>query len=414
MRGVRFGGRLHSPGRALVCPLRRVRDVSRSKPRPEAVGGSRKSAGEVDESETGSANERASFGRLFHSGKVLALCPGADRCARRDCELRSAADGGRVCRVLACTCARLRSTTGVQAFIWALVFFLFLWFGMLAVGVSGRDGVRPRARARRADLPLRADPRRRRPRSAAPLASLSAPDQTRSALRGAACSRLRACTSRPASSAPTRSSRRACAGVVSADRRTSAPTRAPEGGSRPSAPMCRFRSHVADWSSARPGAGGDPSNEDGSRLLGEGGSPGDAYERTTVSSRSRVIGSVRVGVGRGRAARSAPGAGASRRRGVEAEAEDEPEPEREHRQQIAAHVLHEAVDAEVVRPVRHVAAAQRRVRLVEDEDPAHRDRASARTRAGRRSARSVGLPHFVQPPSSCESAITSPAPARIP
>lgn len=25
---------------------------------------------------------------------------------------------------------------GVQAFIWALVFFLILWFGMLAVGVS--------------------------------------------------------------------------------------------------------------------------------------------------------------------------------------------------------------------------------------------------------------------------------------
>jgi hypothetical protein len=26
---------------------------------------------------------------------------------------------------------------GVQSFIWALVFFLFLWLGMLAVGVSG-------------------------------------------------------------------------------------------------------------------------------------------------------------------------------------------------------------------------------------------------------------------------------------
>jgi hypothetical protein len=25
---------------------------------------------------------------------------------------------------------------GVQSFLWALVFFLFLWFGMLAVGVS--------------------------------------------------------------------------------------------------------------------------------------------------------------------------------------------------------------------------------------------------------------------------------------
>jgi len=25
---------------------------------------------------------------------------------------------------------------GVQSFLWAIVFFLFLWFGMLAVGVS--------------------------------------------------------------------------------------------------------------------------------------------------------------------------------------------------------------------------------------------------------------------------------------
>ena len=26
---------------------------------------------------------------------------------------------------------------GVQAFIWAVVFFLYLWIGMLAVGISG-------------------------------------------------------------------------------------------------------------------------------------------------------------------------------------------------------------------------------------------------------------------------------------
>jgi hypothetical protein len=26
---------------------------------------------------------------------------------------------------------------GVQSFLWAVVFFLFLWFGMLSVGVSG-------------------------------------------------------------------------------------------------------------------------------------------------------------------------------------------------------------------------------------------------------------------------------------
>jgi hypothetical protein len=26
---------------------------------------------------------------------------------------------------------------GIQAFIWAVIFFLYLWLGMLAVGVSG-------------------------------------------------------------------------------------------------------------------------------------------------------------------------------------------------------------------------------------------------------------------------------------
>src|SRR3954451_659837 len=54
------------PGQVLLSPLRRVRDVSRSKPRAKAVGGSRKSAGGVDGSETGSTNETASLGRLFH------------------------------------------------------------------------------------------------------------------------------------------------------------------------------------------------------------------------------------------------------------------------------------------------------------------------------------------------------------
>ena len=77
MRGVRFGLACTPPSHPLVCRLRRVRDVTRSKPRPEAVGGSRKSAGEVDESETGSANETAPFGRLFHfRAKCCALWPG--------------------------------------------------------------------------------------------------------------------------------------------------------------------------------------------------------------------------------------------------------------------------------------------------------------------------------------------------
>jgi len=70
MHAVPFRPPCTSHWQALLSPLRRVRDVSRSKPRPEAVGGSRKSAGEVDESEIGSANGTASFGRSFH------LCAG--------------------------------------------------------------------------------------------------------------------------------------------------------------------------------------------------------------------------------------------------------------------------------------------------------------------------------------------------
>ena len=58
MRRVRFELLASAAGQVLLSPLRRVRDVSRSKPRAKAVGGSRKSAGEVDGSETGSANER--------------------------------------------------------------------------------------------------------------------------------------------------------------------------------------------------------------------------------------------------------------------------------------------------------------------------------------------------------------------
>jgi hypothetical protein len=53
------------------------------------------------------------------------------------------------------------------------------------------------------------------------------------------------------------------------------------------------------------------------------------------------------------------------------------------------------------------------MRLMENEDPPHRD--ERREKASRKTlGEKVGLPHFVQPPSSCESAITSPAPARIP
>ena len=51
---------------------------------------------------------------------------------------------------------------GVQSFVWAVVFFVILWLGMLAVGVSSAHGADPLARRERRDLPLRA-PARRRP-----------------------------------------------------------------------------------------------------------------------------------------------------------------------------------------------------------------------------------------------------------
>ena len=56
---------------------------------------------------------------------------------------------------------------GVQAFVWALVFFLFMWLGALLLDVSGRDVVRHLARRRGRDLPAR--PHARQRRAASPL-----------------------------------------------------------------------------------------------------------------------------------------------------------------------------------------------------------------------------------------------------
>jgi hypothetical protein len=42
-----------------------------------------------------------------------------------------------VCRVGAMHLRPPSIDHGVQSFLWAVVFFLFLWFGMLAVDVSG-------------------------------------------------------------------------------------------------------------------------------------------------------------------------------------------------------------------------------------------------------------------------------------
>ena len=223
MRGVRFGLACTPPSHPLVCRLRRVRDVTRSKPRPEAVGGSRKSAGEVDESETGSANETAPFGGPFHFpgqsaahfargrpqarlrraclwlvwkvvgfGGWLACSAAKPRCWR-----------SRVCRVaVSCTCVCLPSTRAFRRF-----------FGRSCSFSTSGSGCSPSA----SRAPRRSFSRSSSGSSAttAPLDRVAGfperPDQTRSVLRDASCSRLRARTSKPASTSPTLSSRRACA-----------------------------------------------------------------------------------------------------------------------------------------------------------------------------------------------------------
>ena len=44
---------------------------------------------------------------------------------------------------------------GVQAFVWALVFFLFLWLGALLLKLPGRNVVHPLAARGGSDLPAR-------------------------------------------------------------------------------------------------------------------------------------------------------------------------------------------------------------------------------------------------------------------
>lgn len=254
MRGVRYGLACSPPSDTLVCRLRRVRDVTRSKPRPEAVGGSRKSAGEVDESETGSANERASFGRLFHiPDEVLRTSPGGRRRAFGARAVRpSRTAGGAGFVELACLASAHAfhrqgcSSVSLGARVLSLPLVRDARRRRL-----GPHVVRSRTCRQRADLSLRQDPRRRRPRSAASLASLSGSVQKRSVLRDAPRSRLRARTSKPASTSPTLSSRRSCADSTGSSHvraRTCARRRL----SPLAADVSSSRLTVAQWSSAQP------------------------------------------------------------------------------------------------------------------------------------------------------------------
>ena len=100
----------------------------------------------------------------------------------------------------------------------------------------------------------------------------------------------------------------------------------------------------------------------------------------------------------------------SRPRRVERESEDEPDPERDRRNHDGQ-VVHDTTDPDVVGPAPHMAG---------EASPSPGSPAAStqppRIRAGRKASRktfpdTLGQPHFVQPPSSWESAIVKPAAA---
>ena len=110
---------------ALLSSLRRARDASRTKQILRAVAGRRKSPGSVDESETGSANELAQ------------RCP---RVPRRQFLFVDRNDLPRRRRPLESPRMHLRQPSidrGVTSFLWAFGLGLYLWLGMLAIGVEG-------------------------------------------------------------------------------------------------------------------------------------------------------------------------------------------------------------------------------------------------------------------------------------
>src|SRR5436190_1452837 len=107
----------------LVCCLRRARSASRSKPSPKAVPGRGRSAEAVDESEIGSAN-------FF--GPTRSVRP-------RSGPVEGLEGTGRFPRGITMPPVHLRPPSidpGVTSFIWALVLGLFIWAGLLSIGVS--------------------------------------------------------------------------------------------------------------------------------------------------------------------------------------------------------------------------------------------------------------------------------------
>src|SRR5215510_650823 len=92
----------------LGCRLHRARSATRSKLSSQALRGSGRSAGRVDESATGSVNSWSDTGfrrAEVGSPSMHLRAPSIDQ--------------------------------GVEAFVWSVVFFLYMWLGALAVDVPG-------------------------------------------------------------------------------------------------------------------------------------------------------------------------------------------------------------------------------------------------------------------------------------
>ena len=126
-----FSGPLTRLTQTLVCCLRRARSASRSKPSPRAVPGRGRSAEAVDESETGSAN-------FF--GPARSACPRSGPVegvwGTREVPPATTAVPGTALRSAAVHLRPPSIDPGVTSFIWAVVLALFIWGGLLSVGVS--------------------------------------------------------------------------------------------------------------------------------------------------------------------------------------------------------------------------------------------------------------------------------------
>ena len=298
---------------------------------------------------------------------------------------------------------------GVSAFIWGLVFGLYIWLGRLASG-ERRDLIRLRCRR---GLPIfllvrlygADEPAVRR----APRPDERA-DSPRERIPGDASARLRASRvdartrgfwpARPASRRSGRAGDRAVLACGCRGRRS-----------------CGQVSVAAEPASSLPGGRNRRSSAE--KLV-------VALRRRAGRDSLAIVDDAVVTALHGRRQRRSRSPGRDRScaptpaeravcggcRRVECEAEDEPEAEREHGQRTGQ-IVDESADRDVLRPVDDVIAEP-----VGSGCPASSTQPAATstgTKPTRKTpAESRGHPHFVQPPKSCDSAIVRPAPATSP